>query len=372
MVDKNLYTFIDFGTSAIRASSFNKETKKIENHLELSIKDYKSDNLLNEEKLIQDLIFSLEKKNGEYLDEVFLMLDNPNALSISITNFKKVDKQITSKDFLKYIIDDVIFEINKNYPNYIIVHTIIKKFFLDDKKLSKLPKDLNNNKIALELNFIVYPKFFIQNLKKIFANQNVGIKKIIFSSYSKSLFYLNKISYQKKIILVDIGFEKTCAFLFEDSQMKQFKILPIGGNHISKDISKILKIEISKADEIKLNFDNIDNDIHINPDEIELIKKIIFSRIEELLEISTLFSDESKELKNVKLVFFGNGSKILDNRFKSNIMFEYDIDLLDESYLDICQSGLNFIESENKEVINEQDFKEIKKGFFERFFYLFN
>ena len=60
------------------------------------------------------------------------------------------------------------------------------------------------------------------------------------------------------------------------------------------------------------------------------------------------------------------------NYINGNYDNDYDIDLLDESYLDICQSGLNFIESENKEVINEQDFKEIKKGFFERFFYLFN
>jgi cell division ATPase FtsA len=93
----------------------------------------------------------------------------------------------------------------------------------------------------VEFNFFVFPKFFLENLKKVFARHNVVIKKFIFSSYSKSLFYLDKISDKKKKIFVDIGFEKTCAFLFENKKMEQYKILPIGGNHITKDISKNFK-----------------------------------------------------------------------------------------------------------------------------------
>ena len=185
------------------------------------------------------------------------------------------------------------------------------------------------------------------------------------------MFYLDKISDEKKIIFVDIGFEKTSAFLFEDKKLQQFKMLPIGGNHISKDISKILKIDISKANEIKLNFNNIDHDKNLNLDQIEFIKRIIFSRTEELLEISTLFLNANDDLKNVKLVFFGNGSKILDSKFKSDIIFNYDIDLLDEDYVDICLSGINLVNIENEFLANKVDLKNTKKGFFEKFFNLF-
>ena len=371
MVNKNFHTFIDFGKSAIRASSFNKEYKKVENQLELKIKNNQSNNFFSEEGLIEDLIFNLEKKNGEYLDEISLMVDNPNILLISLSIFKKSDQQILNDNFLKYIIDDAKFEINKNYPNHEIIHSIIKNFYLDEKKFSEIPKNLSHNKFAVEFNFFVYPKPFLENLRKIFAKQNVTIKKFIFSSYSKSIFYLNKISDQKKVILVDIGFEKTCAFLFENKKMQQFKILPIGGNHITKDISKILKIEISKANEIKLNFNNINDDKDLNQDQIELIKKIIISRTEELLEISTLFLKVNDDLKNVKLVFFGNGSKILDSKFKSNIIFDYDIDLLEENYIDICLSGLNLNDDENNVSFNKVYLKKKKEGLFEKFFNLF-
>ena len=371
MTDKNFQIFIDFGQSSLRACSFNKETKKVESQLELKIKNNQSNNFSTEEELIEDLIFNLEKKNGEYLDEISLMVDNSNILLISLLIFKKSDEQILNDNFLKYIIDDAKFEISKNYPNHEIVHSIIKNFFLDEKEFSQIPKNLNHNKFAVEFNFFVYPKPFLENLRKIFAKQNVTIKKFIFSSYSKSIFYLNKISNQQKTIFVDIGFEKICAFLFENKKMQQFKILPIGGNHITKDISKILKIETSKADEIKLNFNNINNDKNLNPGQIEFVKKIIFSRTEELLEICTLFLKTNDDLNNVKLVLFGNGSKILDSKFKSNIIFDYDIDLLEENYIDICFSGLNLVNVEKEFSFNKVDLEKKKKGSFEKFFNLF-
>ena len=371
MSDKNFHTFIDFGKNVIRASSFNKVTEKVKNQLALTIKNDQSYNLNNEDKLIEDLIFNLEKQNGEYLDEISLMVDTSDILFISLLIYKKSDEKILNDNLLKYITDEAKYEINKNYPNHEIVHSIIKNFYLDEKKFSELPKNLSHNKFAIEFNFFVYPKFFLENLRKTFAKQNVIIKKFIFSSYSKSIFYLNKISTQEKVILVDIGFEKTSAFLFKDKQIEQFNILPIGGNHISKDISKILKIEISKANEIKLNFNNINNNKDLGQDKIELVKKIIFSRTEELLEISTLFLKNNNDPKKVKLVFFGNGSKILDSKFKSNIMFNYDIDLLDENYIDICLSGLSLANSEEEISSNKVVLKNVEKSFFEKFFNLF-
>lgn len=371
MGDKNFHTFIDFGKNEIRACSFNKETEKIENQLALIIENNQLNNLSNEKKIIEDLILNLEKKNGEYLNEISLMVDDSDILLISLSIYKKSDEKILNDYFIKYIIDEAKYEINKNYPDHEIVHSIIKNFYLGEKKFSKIPKNLSNNKFAVEFNFFVYPKLFLENLRKIFAKQNVIIKKFIFSSYSKTIFYLDKIPDQKKVILVDIGFEKTSAFLFKDKQMEQFKILPIGGNHISKDISKILKIEISKANEIKLNFNDINDNKNLGQDEIELVKKIIFSRTEELLEISTFFSKNNDDLRNVKLVFFGNGSKILDSKFKSNIIFNYDIDLLDENYVDICLSGLNLENSEKETLTNKVNLKITKNGFFEKFFNLF-
>jgi cell division ATPase FtsA len=163
---------------------------------------------LNEEKSLENLIFNLEKKNGEYLNEISLMVDNSNILSISVTISKKSDRQILNNNFIKYIINEAKFEINKNYPDYEIIHSITKNFFVDKKIFLELPKNLNHNKFAIEFNFILYPKFFLENLKKVFAKQNVRIKKFIFSSYAKSIFYLKKFLVKKKKFLLILVLKK--------------------------------------------------------------------------------------------------------------------------------------------------------------------
>ena len=45
-------------------------------------------------------------------------------------------------------------------------------------------------------------------------------------------------------------------------------------------------------------------------------------------------------LHQFKIILMGEGSKILDNKFKEKISFPYEIDLLEESEEDICEAGL--------------------------------
>ena len=47
-----------------------------------------------------------------------------------------------------------------------------------------------------------------------------------------------------QIVFLDIGYEKTSIIFYEEEKIKFFDILPIGGHHITKDISKVLNISI--------------------------------------------------------------------------------------------------------------------------------
>ena len=97
-------------------------------------------------------------------------------------------------------------------------------------------------------------------------------------------------------------------------------------------------------------------------------------KIEEILEISIKFFELNKDSNRsdqLKLILMGEGSKILDNKFKDNISFSNDIDLLDETTLDICESGLNLIQGISKQEVVIIPKKFEKKGFFERLFHFF-
>ena len=76
-------------------------------------------------------------------------------------------------------------------------------------------------------------------------------------------------------------------------------------------------------------------------------------------------------LDKFRVVLMGEGSKILDNQHKDKISFSYNVDFLEETVEDICQSGFKFITRLNKQEVVMVPKKQIKQGFFEKFFHFF-
>ena len=74
-------------------------------------------------------------------------------------------------------------------------------------------------------------------------------------------------------------------FPFNNDKLIFLDVLPIGGNHITKDISLLLKIDINEAEKLKLNFEK-NNEHTDNPNfSLEMLQKIAFARTEEILGI---------------------------------------------------------------------------------------
>ena len=377
MSKKNFNVYFDFGSSKIRAVAFNKINQKqfhsIENRC-LSILKIKKLNLSNAEIIIKKIISEIEKKTNEYLDEINLMIDSPDALSISISLSKNIEGSKLRKEEVQYLIQNAKQQIIRSYPDKDIIHILVTNYKVDNVDYGFLPLNIECNKLYIDVAFICFPKKFIKSLEELFSKHDVSINQIIFSSYAKSLSYKKKLGSFEKIAFIDIGYEKTSIIYFNKENFNFLNILSIGGHHITKDIAKVLNIDLDKSEKVKLNFDKDDNYLNENNLSIDLIKKIIFARIEEILEISIKFFELNKDSNRsdqLKLILMGEGSKILDNKFKDNISFSNDIDLLDETTLDICESGLNLIQGINKQEVVIIPKKFEKKGFFERLFHFF-
>ena len=75
---------------------------------------------------------------------------------------------------------------------------------------------------------------------------------------------------------IDVGFNKTSIISYYNDKILSLDVLPIGGNHITKDISKILEIDLENSEKKKINFDqnlNFSNDKNVSA---EALQEIIF------------------------------------------------------------------------------------------------
>ena len=370
MINKNFDIYLDFGSSKIRAAAFSKN-KQINNYKYESNFFFDSSNLEHE---IENIISNLEKDTNEYLDDINLMVDSPEMISIGLSLSKNFGGLQIKKEDIEFLIQDAKQQVLRNYKDQNIIHIIINNYKIDNMDHTFLPLDIKCSLLSIDIIFICLPKNNIESIKKIFSKFNISLNNIFCSSYAKSINYKNNFSSFENILIIDIGFGKTSVIYYKKNKICFFYTLPIGGNNITKDISKILNIDLIDAEDIKISFDKNEHTLNKKNISLEFTLKIIFARVEEILELCVKYLKSSanfNESDQFKIILMGEGSKVLNNRFKEKISFNQEINLLEEDIESICQSGLKLNEGLNKQEVVLVPRTQIKEGFFEKLIHFF-
>jgi len=369
MKNKNFQTFFDFGFSKVRAGMFNKNNKNQAFYSESKFFIDRS----NLELKIEKIITSFEKDTNEYIDNINLMIDSPKMLSIGISVSKKLDGSKLKQVNVQFLVQEAKQQILKYYENHNIAHIIINNYKIDSIDYSYLPDEIKCHFISLDILFICLPTDLVFYFKNIFSKSNILINEIICSSYAKSINYKNNLNLTGYVSFIDVGFNKTSIISYFNNKILSLDVLPIGGNHITKDISQILEMDLEQSEQVKRNFSQTLKFSNTEDNSTEILQKIINARTEEILELCTKSIQlNSYSLGKFKMLLMGEGLKTLNKQHKDKIYFLSDVDFLEESLEDICQSGFKLITGLNKQEVVVVPKKQIKQGFFEKLFHFFS
>ena len=209
----------------------------------------------NENHPVFDLIMKAEAEVGQHLNELTLVLDSSSVHSLEFSIQQKYEKKIVNQNDLDYLINESKQIIKSFNQEKDILHIIISNIFFDNKNVvNNEIKSQAVNKATIELKFILIDKKNFESVKKLLLKKHISITNIYCASYIKSLGLIKKLEIYGNSAFIDIGHNKSSLLIFENNKLKYLNNTHIGGNHITKDISKILKIDYRKAEAEKLKF----------------------------------------------------------------------------------------------------------------------
>ncbi len=161
MSKKNFHIYLEFSHTELNVAAFNKINNKLEYSNQKLYKSYFNNNELNFDILqnfVEKNILEVEKAIGEFVKDIYLMIETPQSTSINLSVLKNNEGNKITKQDVMYLIQDAKQQILKSNSAIEIIHIITENYNLDNKNHNFLPLDINCKKFSIDIKFICFPK----------------------------------------------------------------------------------------------------------------------------------------------------------------------------------------------------------------------
>ncbi len=334
MENKKVIAVIDLGTSYLKCAIFSLTEDKVPQLIGFSKKKTKGihnsiiTNINDATDSIRACIVEAEKKSQINLDKINVLIDPIETTTTRLTKSKKINGSKIEKNDASFLLNEAKKQVEENNSSLSNVHIFNYKYIVDNKFFKEFPLNIYADQFSQENVFFSVPKNLLKNISEVFYSCDIEINEFISNCYASGVYCFdqNKINYGCGII--DIGYEKTSFAAFKDSSLIHASSIPIGSNHITKDISRGCYLPEIDSEFIKKDIpvaNNQNEELNNNeflPNEYfsktkfrkisyKFVRNIISARLDEILnkiikEIDFLQADRIKQ----NLIFTGEGSRL--------------------------------------------------------------
>lgn len=251
-------------------------------------------------KSLRDVVLELQKISKESSKNIFINVNGEHIKirpSRGVAAVARADWEIQDED-----VDRAIQAAGavKNSPNHLVLHHVIREFFIDDIGDILSPIGMTGNR--LEVDTVIIEAFapHVNLLLKCLRHAGADVGGLIFNSLASSRAVLSKQAKNLGVLMIDFGFGTTNLAVYEENKIRHAKSLPIGAGYLTNDIAIGLKTSLDVAEKLKLTYGYaLAKDVSrremiklsefedANQNEISrrFISEIIEVRLEELLDL---------------------------------------------------------------------------------------
>ena len=296
-------------------------------------------NLSEVSQSIRSCVGEAEKIANITIKKINVIFEQPEFLCTKLSKNRKVNGAKIQRDDIIFLLKEGKKQVTQNDESHKIIHIFNHNYIVDGKKFDDEPIGIYADHLSHEMTFLTAPKSNIKNINQTFINSDIEVERYFSSIFALVAQLLNINELKHGSILIDIGLEKISVGFFQNIALLNSFTIPIGINHIAKDISKVCLLDLQESQTIKnkLDFsfknndelfssDNLLKDIYFKrTDYRKISKSLIFSivkaRLDEVFRIikKNLYMTENKPLSTENVFITGDGSSLsnLENCFSN-------------------------------------------------------
>lgn len=194
-------------------------------------------------------------------------------------------------------------------PEKEIIDVIPKQFIVDGLDEITDPRGMIGVRLEMEGTIITGSKTILHNTLRCVERAGLDILDITLQPLAAGSFALSKDEKSLGVALVDIGGGSTTIAVFENGYLQATSVLPVGGDHVTKDISVGLRTSTEDAEKIKIKYGHAFYD-HASEEEVFSIPTIGSDQHQQFnqLELSDIIEarmEETYDLIQAELVRLG-------------------------------------------------------------------
>jgi cell division protein FtsA len=203
---------------------------------------------------IKKAVEQAERMTGIKIEEVVLGVPANQTYLQSVKGVVAVngeDREITDEDLARVIDSAQVMSIP---PERELVNLIPKQFIVDNLDEIKDPRGMIGIRLEMDATMITTSKTLVHNVLRCVERAGLQIREIYLQPLAAGTFALTEDEKNQGTAYIDLGGGSTTVAVFHEGLLTHTAVIPVGGDHITKDISIVLKTPTEQAEKIKKQY----------------------------------------------------------------------------------------------------------------------
>ena len=360
MNSNEIYVSLDIGTSSVKViigemvNDSGKDTLNIIGVGNVNSEGLRKGSIVDMDDTVHSIkraIEQAERMIGMEIREVVVGISGRDIMLHNchgIVAVSSQNREITNEDVIRVIEASHVGSISPEREN---IGVIRKQFILDGKDEINDPRGMIGVRLEMEGTLITGSKSIIINTLRCVERAGLEILDIILQPLAAGDFALSKDEKNLGVAMIDMGGGSTTIAVFEEGFLKATSVIPVGGDLLTNDLSKVLHTSTEDAENIKIKYghafyDNasedeffsvpiIGSDQHQQFNQL-YVSEIIEARMEEIFE---LIANELKRLGVMDLpggfVLTGGSAKMQGLLELAQDMFQNPVRIASPDYIGV-------------------------------------